>query len=346
MKRGESVVIPTGPFAGQIGEVVEILENKGIVKVALGNGMRVNVPLDILDTIEKVERETEAEARRPKTRKGKDEEGVREERPRNRNRSQPRKESLLSTPTPQPEPTATPVTARIRMIEKKEAKVKQTRIVTQDTQPARVEPLYCPVCPPDQPPKIRRKPTDIACGDCYRQYTNEAAVGLAKGAFIAIFDWVAGKAPAMLATLEEQLTSAGAEVKKLQDEVGEEVYQSLKASTGGKQVPREVWNQAFRVRQKELWRQRGGNVKFAKMKGLEGRIALLKSIIEKSQEPKPAPTAETAAAKTTEAAAKATTPATETAPPATIETPPPPAKGTEEKKVAKPPRKRTAKAAK
>lgn len=300
MKVGEFIAIPTGPAVGQLGEVLEIRDK---VVILQSGTFRLEVQRDILEVVEKAEEEIEAETRRPKARRGRDErdeEGVRDEKPRNHYHAR-------SSRTPQP--AVAPVTTRIPepIIEKKE-EPKVEKIVTQNTQPARVEPLYCPLCG-----NIRRKATDIVDGDCYRLYTNEAAIALAKGGYITIFDWVVTKAPAILTSLEEQYTAAKAEVEKLQKENGAEVYTALKRSTHGHQVPREVWNQAFRTQKDALWRSRGGNVKFARMKGLEGRIALLKSIIEKSKEPKPepkpAPVTETAVTQIAEAAAEETVPA-------------------------------------
>jgi len=152
--------------------------------------------------------------------------------------------------------------------------------------PARVEPLYCPVCPGDRP-KTRKKASDIVCGDCYRQWTNESAIALAQGSFINIFNWVAKKAPTILASLEEQYVSAKTEIEKLQDEVGKEAFAALKKNTGGENVPLEVWKPAYQQKKQELWRAKGGNAKFAKMKELESRITLLKQIIEKALNPEP-----------------------------------------------------------
>jgi len=160
-------------------------------------------------------------------------------------------------------------------------------------QPNRVEPLYCPTCP-----NTRGQPTDLVCGDCYRQYTSEAAIVLAKkgGKFLDLFSWVGEKAPAILNSLEEQYASAKAGIEKLQEEVGKEAFATLKQNSGGKSVPREVWSQAWRQKKQDLWRQKGGNVKFARMKGLESRIALLKGILKKAEpvapvaEPEPAET--------------------------------------------------------
>ena len=154
--------------------------------------------------------------------------------------------------------------------------------------PARVEPLFCPVCPGDYP-KTRRKATDLVCGDCYREYANEAVISLAKGKFQNIFEWVAEKAPTILTSLEVKYASAKAEIESLQDEVGKEAFENLKKSSGGKAVPREIWEQAYRQKEGEIWRAKGGNVKFARTKSLESRIALLKGILEKARNPEPKP---------------------------------------------------------
>lgn len=186
----------------------------------------------------------------------------------------------------------------------------------------RVAPLYCPLCG-----QIRKRPTDLVCGDCYRRYTNEAAIQLARGGFVNLFQWVAGKVTTVLASLEAEHGVAVAAFKKLQTEVHESAYQEVKANAGGNFVDRAIFNNAIRVKKEVLWQNRGGNVAFAKMKGLEGRITLIREIIDKSKEPTTAttatpPAADPAQPETPAAVPPPTPPATvtaaaPTAPPAT-----------------------------
>jgi len=157
--------------------------------------------------------------------------------------------------------------------------------------PARVEPLYCPICLDDRP-KTRRKASDIVCGDCYRIWADQAAINLAQGKYKNLLEWVAEKALVILPSLKPQLASIKTEIEKLQEESGKEAYMALKKSTGGKEVPLDIWRQAFRQKKQEVWRVKGGNAKFAKMKELESRIIFLKKIIEKAQNPEPQPAEE------------------------------------------------------
>ena len=192
--------------------------------------------------------------------------------------------------------------------------------------PARVQPLYCPICPPDKTPNTRRKPTDIVCGDCYRRYADEAAIALARGGFITLFEWVAAKAATMLPELEEQSGEAQADVRLLKANINAEAAARLRQNSGGRNIPPEIWRPALQELTQTLWRERGGNGKFARMKTLEARIALMQSILAKAAE---APAAPPAGATDPEPPAAppagATNPETPAAPVTAVTDPEPPA---------------------
>ena len=306
MRIGEVVTIPTGPFAGQMGKVTAIDLKRQIAKVVPGTGnLSVDVSLAMLEAAERGEEELEMEAAGTKKRRleaaakktGEDKTKKPEAKPR------PAAPATPATAATTPPPTNSVTT--VVKINENGGNVKM--IPTQQNAPARVEPLYCPL-----DGKTRRRPADLVCGDCYRTYTNEAAVGLARGNFNTLFEWVAGKAPNLVTSLEKEYAAAQAAVENLSNVVVTEVKDGLRQSAGGREIAKEVWNQAFRTKKTELWRAKGGNAKYAQMKGLEGRISLLREIIKKSLGPKP----ETPA---TPPATAATTP-----PPATTTPPAPP----------------------
>lgn len=282
MQIGDFVIIPSGNAAGTLGEIVEIYPKEVILLV--GN-VRVRVDRAMLEAMDEAEAKAEATNKRARPTKGQEKGEEKSRRP--------------ATPPPaKPKPTTTVTQQPPAPILETETKKKEvttimltptTTPVTQQppAQPARVEPAYCPL-----DGNIRRRPTDIVCGECYRIYVDEAAIGLARGQPIGnVFEWVAGKAAATVAKLEGELVAAESEIGALGKKVAAETAASLKANAGGQQVAEEVWRKAFGVKKAELWRANGGNAKFAKMKGLESRIALLRSILEKSKEPKPAPPA-------------------------------------------------------
>lgn len=313
MEIGDIVTIPTGTFAGRVGEVAEI--SPKTIKVLVGIGrLPVDIPADTLIAIEQADAEAEANEKRVAKRKvqasaAKTGEGRGHD---NKPLPSPSEEARKPEPVVQREDTPAADTRPPSVVDivKKEGPKVETKTATQNTQaPARVEPLYCPTCPPDQQPKIRRRPNDLVCGDCYRQHINDAAITLGRGdGVVTLFDWVVGKAPAILPALGERLAAVKADMEKLRKEVGAEVYANLKKSAGGAQVAKEIWNQAFRTQSKELWGKKGGNALFARMRALEGRIALLESVLEESKKPKPTPPAP---------ATEVKAPAVEAVPPAT-----------------------------
>lgn len=181
---------------------------------------------------------------------------------------------------------------------------------TPNRAPARVEPLYCPVCP--DVPNLRRKETDIVCGNCYRQYTNDAAVALTRGERVPnVFEWTVKQGAAILSSLEAQQASAQDRFARLQQEVENAAVDELKRNSKGQSFAKEVWQQALWAKKQELWRARKGNHVYAEMKTLETRISLIKNILAKAQEQ---PAVETPAAPATEVAAPEPEPTVESSP--------------------------------
>lgn len=163
------------------------------------------------------------------------------------------------------------------------------------TGPRRVEPLYCPTCPDNQP-KTRTRATDLVCGDCYRIFTNEASVTLAKdGKLISLFAWVAAQASARLTSLEAKYALAKTEVDELEKTVLNEALAALKRATGGANIDTPIWKNALKIKKSDLWKVKGGDAKYARMKELSARIAHLNEVIARI-------TAEKAAAQTAETA--------------------------------------------
>lgn len=304
IKIGEFIQIPNGAYAGTLGQLLEIRPQKNVAFVQVGQA-RVEVPLDVLEKMEEMEEEAEAEGNENLRRKigAKAAKAAKEEkRPVRQSPPKPVRPvtppvtavTAVTAPPAAPAPLTpgvdgkTPgVVAPVKEEKKEEKKVNNTASTQTQQGPARVEPLYCPICG-----NIRRRPNDLVCGDCYRDYEAAASINLARGGkFQKLFDYVADKAPAILATLEGQYTVAKNGLTELKARIGRDAYDLLKRNAGGNEVPASIWATAFQQKTQELWRINLGNVKYAKMKGLEGRIALLKGIIEKAKEPAPVPAA-------------------------------------------------------
>lgn len=188
------------------------------------------------------------------------------------------------TPAPAPAPVPTPAPAPV-------------------ASPVRVAPLYCMLCG-----RLRKKATDLVCGDCYRAYANEAAVALAKGRRIFLWDWVLAQAPAVLAQAKEEHAAAIVAYHDLQKKTHDQALGEVKASAGGK-MDKTIFNNAVYLRGQELFRAEHGNALYAKMRGLEGKVALLQEFLTKATTPAvpapaPEPTPEVAPAKKTTRARK------------------------------------------
>ena len=138
--------------------------------------------------------------------------------------------------------------------------------------------LHCPLCGGN-----RRKPSDIVCPRCYQKYTNEASIALAKGNYISLWQWTKEKAAEVLPELEKECSQAKAEVNQLRAKVNEETLRALKKTLQDNFVPKEIWDQAYRLKKQELWKQHEGNKAFARMKALEARISFIQEILAKTE---------------------------------------------------------------
>ena len=138
--------------------------------------------------------------------------------------------------------------------------------------------LHCPLCGGN-----RRKSSDIVCPKCYQTYTNEAAIKLARGNYISLWDWVREKIAEILPELEKEYAQAKEAVDQLKIMVHQKTLEALKKTLQGKPVSKEIWTQAYRLKKQEIWEKCGGNKAFAQMKALENRISFIKEILAKTE---------------------------------------------------------------
>lgn len=166
------------------------------------------------------------------------------------------------------------------------------------------QPLYCPACIGEQA-NVRSKDTDPVCSECNQAFFRDQAASLVKGKLITIHDWIVTRATLHLSMLEPKQILAAAELKKIENDVTNETTAAINKTIGNAEVAPEVRRQAFGLKRRELWMAKGGNAKFARMKEMERKIALLKEAIHanitiiKKAEPAPATEMQTEPAATT-----------------------------------------------
>lgn len=140
--------------------------------------------------------------------------------------------------------------------------------------------LYCLSCGRAN----QKRENHLVCPGCYRAYVEEASQGLGQGIILYLAQWALVRAKGLFEKVKRELEQKKEEFRALQDEVSIAAFEAMKKATGGKFVPRAVFNPALEKKRRELWEQKGGNRLFAEFKSLEELLEFLEESIKKLEE--------------------------------------------------------------
>jgi|YNPNPStandDraft_1061719.scaffolds.fasta_scaffold06611_3 hypothetical protein len=140
--------------------------------------------------------------------------------------------------------------------------------------------LYCPSCGRAD----KKRENHLVCSGCYRTYVEEASKSLGQGKILYLAQWALTRAKGLFEKVQKQFQQKQEDFRALQNEVSVTAFEAIKKATGGKFVPREVFNSALERKRIEVWKEKGGNRLFAEMKSLEELLEFLKESIKELEE--------------------------------------------------------------
>jgi len=131
--------------------------------------------------------------------------------------------------------------------------------------------------------KGKSKEGHVVCSECYQKYREESVRALIGGKAITLVSWVKEEAEKRLQVLREEVEKSQEELQKLNTEVRDKAYSFVTLSLKGQRVPKEVFQEAFKEKKRQLWEEAGGNRLYSKHKQLEENVVNLEKFLTMAQ---------------------------------------------------------------